>query len=199
MTNKKLILLLLFIPLVSCDSSETKENTYSFGEDTWIIEWFYSEEKSLEDKYFDDDGNTFFEVQKNDSISDGSAYYISNVIISKEYYDYDGLNDFRMYFKDSEKTLLSIPLGETGNKYPIYTYKLNWRTKDSIIGNLVEKDSLGAVAFESQKILLLRKPKFDSKKARQILVKKKEDLDLQLISQKEYDIIKNKLSRYITD
>ena len=104
-----------------------------------------------------------------------------------------------MYFKDSEKTLLSIPLGETGNKYPIYTYKLNWRTKDSIIGNLVEKDSLGAVAFESQKILLLRKPKFDSKKARQILVKKKEDLDLQLISQKEYDIIKNKLSRYITD
>ena len=36
---KKLILLLLFIPLVSCDSTETKENVYSFGEDTWIINY----------------------------------------------------------------------------------------------------------------------------------------------------------------
>jgi len=34
---KKLLLLLLFIPLVSCDSTETKESIYSFGEDTWII------------------------------------------------------------------------------------------------------------------------------------------------------------------
>ena len=58
----------------------------------------------------------------------------------------------------------------------------------------IEKEEVGLDVF-----LLLRKPKYSNQEARDILTKKKNDLDLQLITQKQYDSIKNKLSRYITD
>ena len=58
---KKLLLLLLFIPLVSCESTETKENIYSFGEDTWIIDWEFSNIPDGEINYKSGDYN-FFEI-----------------------------------------------------------------------------------------------------------------------------------------
>jgi len=40
---------------------------------------------------------------------------------------------------------------------------------------------------------------YSSTEARAILINKKTDLDLEVITKKQYDSIKNKLSRYITD
>ena len=197
---KKLILLLLFISLVSCDSTETKESIYSFGEDTWIIDWEFSNIPDGEINYKSGDYN-FFEIQKNEQVVMGQINLVVDIIVTKDYFYSLGKSE-TLYFKDSEKTLLAVPYWQQLNEknFPINIYKINWKSKDSIIGNLIEKDSSGVkLPFTNKKILLLRIPKYSSSEARDILTKKKNDLDLELITQKQYDSIKNKLSRYITD
>ena len=197
---KKLILLLLFISLVSCDSTETKESIYSFGEDTWIIDWEFSNIPDGEINYKSGDYN-FFEIQKNEQVVMGQINLVVDIIVTKDYFYSLGKSE-TLYFKDSEKTLLAVPYWQQLNEknFPINIYKINWKSKDSIIGNLIEKDSSGVkLPFTNKKILLLRIPKYSSSEARDILIKKKNDLDLELITQKQYDSIKNKLSRYITD
>ena len=98
-------------------------------------------------------------------------------------------------------TILALPY--YGKKDSIIDYyKLQWKSKDSINGNLIRQNINGeifSVGFEDHEILLLRFPKYTSEEARAILINKKTDLDLELITQKQYDSIKNKLSRYITD
>ena len=197
---KKLILLLLFIPLVSCDSTETKESIYSFGEDTWIIDWEFSNIPDGEINYKSGDYN-FFEIQKNEQVVMGQINLVVDIIVTKDYFYSLGKSE-TLYFKDSEKTLLAVPYWQQLNEknFPINIYKINWKSKDSIIGNLIEKDSSGVkLPFTNEKILLLRIPKYSSSEASDILIKKKNDLDLELITQEQYDSIKNKLSRYITD
>jgi len=86
----------------------------------------------------------------------------------------------------------------------VYYSKLDWKNKDSIYGKLISVKENGIEKMEKEEVgydlfLLLRKPKYSNEDARVILTKKKNDLDLQLITQKQYDSIKNKLSRYITD
>ena len=197
---KKLLLILLFISLVSCDSTETKESIYSFGEDTWIIDWEFSNIPDGEINYKSGDYN-FFEIQKNEQVVMGQINLVVDIIVTKDYFYSLGKSE-TLYFKDSEKTLLAVPYWQQLNEknFPINIYKINWKSKDSIIGNLIEKDSSGVkLPFTNKKILLQRIPKYSSSEARDILTKKKNDLDLELITQKQYDSIKNKLSRYITD
>ena len=83
------------------------------------------------------------------------------------------------------------------------TTKLKWKSYDSIYGTLISFKENGKERVTNPDgitdLILLRIPKYSSSKARDILAKKKNDLDLQLITQKQYDSIKNKLSRYITD
>ena len=194
---KKLILLLLFIPLVSCDNTETKESIYSFGEDTWIIDWGFSHIPNGE-KNYKSGSYSFFELKKNELIIEGIIELVVDIVVSKDYYDsMDKLE--KVYFKDVEKKLFAVPFYSSKVDSTLI-YKLNWKSKDSIIGNLIEKNSSGVkLPFTNEKILLLRIPKYSSSEARDILVKKKTDLDLELITQKQYDSIKNKLSKYITD
>ena len=84
-----------------------------------------------------------------------------------------------------------------------FFYKLEWKTKDSVFGTLFsfKKNDIEQMkkGDEITNLLLIRKPKYKSHEARDILIKKKVDLDLELITQKQYDSIKNKLSKYITD
>ena len=86
----------------------------------------------------------------------------------------------------------------------VYYSKLDWKNNDSIYGKLISVKENGIETLEKELVgidffLLLRKPKYSNEDARDILTKKKNDLDLQLITQEQYDSIKNKLSRYITD
>ena len=193
---KKLLLLLLFIPLVSCDSTETKESIYSFGEDTWLIN-----PKNGENEYkkiditkdSDLDFIKFIEL-KDGKLLDG--YYVYFRELSKRYENQD-----IYYFEDEKMTVLTSQFDEGKT---VYYSKLDWKNKDSIYGKLISVKENGIEKIEKEEVgydvfLLLRKPKYSNEDARVILTKKKNDLDLQLITQKQYDSIKNKLSRYITD
>ena len=193
---KKLLLLLLFIPLVSCDSTETKESIYLFGEDTWLIN-----PKNGENEYkkiditkdSDLDFIKFIEL-KDGKLLDG--YYVYFRELSKRYENQD-----IYYFEDKKMTVLTSQFDEGKT---VYYSKLDWKNKDSIYGKLISVKENGIEKIEKEEVgydvfLLLRKPKYSNEDARVILTKKKNDLDLQLITQKQYDSIKNKLSRYITD
>ena len=197
---KKLILLLLLIPLVSCESNETKENVYSFGEDTWLR--IFSDENG-EFQKFDFTNNKdlqsipFFEIN-NSIVKEGSYHYSSWKKELKKNYFYKST----YFFADDKNTILV-------NKYLFdndsmqSTTKLKWKSYDSIYGTLISFKENGKERVTNPDgitdLILLRIPKYSSSKARDILAKKKNDLDLQLITQKQYDSIKNKLSRYITD
>jgi len=193
---KKLILLLLFIPLVSCDSTETKESIYSFGEDTWIINPNKGENeyKKIDiTKDSDLDFISFIEL-KDGKLLDG--YYVYFRELSKRY-----KNQANYYFEDEKMTILAQQFDEDKT---VYYSKLDWKNKDSIYGKLISVKENGIEKMEKEEVgydlfLLLRKPKYSNEDARVILTKKKNDLDLQLITQKQYDSIKNKLSKYITD
>ena len=193
---KNLLLLLLFIPLVSCDSTETKENVYSFGEDTWLINRNEGENEYKEidiTKDSDLDFVSFIELKKG-KLFDG--YYVYFRELSKKYSDKDNY-----YFEDEKMTVLARQFEEGKT---VYNAMLDWKNKDSIYGKLISVKENGVETLKKEEVgqdlfLLLRKPKHSSFEARDILTKKKNDLDLQLITQKQYDSIKNKLSRYITD
>ncbi|MCH1548123.1 MAG: hypothetical protein L7S44_06150 [Flavobacteriaceae bacterium] len=101
---KKLILLLLFIPLVSCDSTEGKENIYSFGEDTWIEVYFDDEKKEFLNIDLNDDSDldytSFFEIVNNEVIGGAYTYSYRSKKLTKEYYDY---GETEGYFFENEK------------------------------------------------------------------------------------------------
>jgi hypothetical protein len=193
---KKILLILLFIPLVSCDSTETKENVYSFGEDTWLINPNKGENeyKKIDiTKDSDLDFISFIEL-KDGKLLDG--YYVYFRELSKRYENQDNY-----YFEDEKMTILAQQFDEGKT---VYYSKLDWKNKDSIYGKLISVKENGIEKMEKEEVgydlfLLLRKPKYSNEDARDILTKKKNDLDLQLITQKQYDSIKNKLSKYITD
>jgi hypothetical protein len=190
---KKLILILLFIPLVSCDSTESKESIYSFGEDTWIIN--YGDDIDVT-KDSDLDGIEFIEL-KNGKLLSGLYFYSYNKELDKEY---NNKEDY-YYFEDEKMTVLANQFkdGKT-----VYYSKLDWKNNDSIYVKISSLKENGVETLKKEEVgeelfLLLRKPKYSNEDARVILTKKKNDLDLELITQKQYDSIKNKLSRYITD
>jgi hypothetical protein len=195
---KKLILLLLFIPLVSCESTETKENIYSFGEDTWLkIDATSKNEYENIDitRESDLDGRDFIEF-KDGKILSGLYFYSYDKELYKDYNKED-----YYHFEDEKMTVLANQFDE-GKK--VYYSKLNWKNNDSIYGKIISVKENGIETLDKELVgidffLLLRKPKYSNEDARDILIKKKNDLDLELITQKQYDSIKNKLSRYITD
>ena len=81
-------------------------------------------------------------------------------------------------------------------------YSVDFASKDTLVlESLGGVDSLGIIIGKDMKITeyFFRKPMYSSTEARATLINKKTDLDLELITQKQYDSIKNKLSRYITD
>ena len=194
---KKLLLLLLFIPLVSCDSTETKENVYSFGEDTWIIN--YGDDIDIT-RDSDLDGIQFIEL-KDGKLLSGLYFYSYNKEFYKELHkDYNKEED-HYYFEDEKMTILANQFDEGKT---VYYSKLDWKNNDSIYGKIISVKENGIETLDKELVgidffLLLRKPKYSNEDARDILTKKKNDLDLQLITQKQYDSIKNKLSRYIND
>jgi hypothetical protein len=196
---KKLILLLLFIPLVSCDSIETKENVYSFGEDTWlkIDALARNEYKEIDiTRESDLDRIDFIEFKGGELHNGFYDYSIWHKELDKEY---NNKEDY--YFEDEKMTVLANQFEEGKT---VYYSKLDWKNNDSIYGKLISVKENGIETLEKENVgidffLLLRKPKYSNEDARGILTKKKNDLDLQLITQKQYDSIKNKLSRYISD
>ena len=191
---KKLILLLLFIPIVfSCDK-EAKESVYSFGEDTWLINYDIDNKIDITNDS-ELDYVSYLEFKQGKLHSGFYSYFSYNKELSKEY---ENTEDY--YFEDEKRTILCSKYDE-GND--IYYHKLKWKNKDSIYVTLFSIKEKGIEKMnkneEAESFLLLRKPKYSSIEARRILTRKKNDLDLQLIKQKQYDSIKNKLSRYITD
>jgi hypothetical protein len=194
---KKLILLLLFIPLVSCDSTETKESIYSFGEDTWIIN--YGDDIDIT-RDSDLDRIEFIEL-KDGKLLSGLYFYSYNKELYKELYKVYNKEEDPYYFEDEKMTILANSFDEGKT---VYYSKLDWKNNDSIYVKISSLKENGVEILKKEEVgeelfLLLRKPKYSNEDARDILTKKKNDLDLQLITQKQYDSIKNKLSRYITD
>ena len=196
---KKLLLLLLFIPIVSCDSTETKESIYSFGEDTWLKIDALAKNEYVNINITRDsdlDGRDFIEFKDGELHNGFYDYSFWNKELDKEY---NNKEDY--YFEDEKMTVLANQFKEGKT---VYYSKLDWKNNDSIYGKLISVKENGIETLEKELVgidffLLLRKPKYSNEDARDILTKKKNDLDLQLITQEQYDSIKNKLSRYITD
>ena len=144
---KKLILLLLFIPLVSCDSTETKESIYSFGEDTWIINRNKGENeyKKIDiTKDSDLDFISFIEL-KDGKLLDG--YYVYFRELSKRYE-----NQVNYYFEDEKMTILAQQFDEDKT---VYYSKLDWKNKDSIYGKLISVKENGIEKILPSRLNLL--------------------------------------------
>lgn len=191
--------------IVSCNDNETKENVHSFGEDTWI-EILAEEESKFKkidvNKDSDLDYQHFIEME-NKGFKEGTLTYNERKnILEKNYWEKSETEGY--FFEDEKMDVLISRYNEwEDNPKEEFFYKLEWKTKDSVFGTLfsfkksdIEQMKKGE---EIKNLLLIRKPKYKSHEARDILIKKKVDLDLELITQKQYDSIKNKLSRYITD
>jgi len=206
---KKLLLLLLFIPLVSCDSTETSNsNKFKYPlDDVWIFykQYFndsivYFEKKFLSNKEKDLGWATY--VLLNDmKIENGYFKYSSQKKISERISTSDDSFFISAKFKNSLRDSIIFQRGRDGK--PIWTrvYSIDFISKDTLVLESQGVDSLGTIIKKDVKVTeyFFRKPMYSSTEARATLINKKTDLDLELITQEEYDSIKNKLSRYITD
>ena len=205
---KKLILLLLLIPLVSCDSTENN-NTNKFEyplDDVWVfykqtendsIVYYKKEALSNEEKDLDYLNYTLF---NNMEIEQGYFDYNSKRKKSdrKPFSDLGEQVTFSVRFKNNIRDSLVYHNTFDGVKFSS-TPSIKFVSRDTLVIETKEVDSLGTIIKLNIKEFYLRKSMYSSTEARAILINKKTDLDLELITQEEYDSIKNKLSRYITD
>ena len=206
---KKLILLLLFIPLVSCDSTETS-NTNKFKyplDDVWVFykqdfndSVVYFKKKLLSNKEKDLSWASYV-LLSNMKIENGYFKYSSQKKISERILTSDDTFFISATFKNNLRDSIIFKRGREGK--PIWTrvYSVDFASKDTLVLESQNVDSLGTIIKKDMKITeyYFRKPIYSSTEARAILINKKTDLDLELITQQQYDSIKNKLSRYITD
>lgn len=205
---KKLILLLLFIPIVSCDSTEAN-NTNKFEyplDDIWVL---YKET--------DNDSIVYYikEALSNEEKDLNYLNYIgfNNMEIEQGYYEYNykkKKSDRKLYSDLEEQVTFSVRFKNNNRDSLIYnnttngvnyssTPAIKFVSRDTLVIETKSADSLGTIIKFNLKEFYFRKPMYSSTEARAILINKKTDLDLELITQEEYDSIKNKLSRYITD
>ena len=205
---KKLFLLLLFIPLVSCDSTENN-NTNKFEyplDDVWVFykqtdndSIIYYKKEAFSNKEKDLDYLNYI-LFNNMEIEQGYFKYNSNKKKSdrKSYSDFGEQVTFSVRFKNNDRDSLVYNNTANGVKYSS-TPTIKFVSRDTLVIETKSADSLGTIIKINNKEFYLRKPMYSSTEARAILINKKTDLDLELITQEEYDSIKNKLSRYITD
>jgi len=208
---KNLLLLLLFIPLVSCDSEANNTNKLEYPlDDIWVfykqtendsIRYYRKEALSNEEK--DLDYLTYI-LFNNMEIEQGYFKYNSNKKKSdrKPFSDLGEQVTFSVRFKNNIRDSLvynnTIDGVIAGVKYSS-TPSIKFVSRDTLVIETKKVDSLGTIIKVNNKEFYLRKPMYSSPEARAILINKKTDLDLELITQKQYDSIKNKLSRYIAD
>jgi hypothetical protein len=205
---KKLILLLLFIPLVSCDSTENNKLVYPL-DDLWVVfktiegdSVKYFNEKALLNDKKDLDWVTFLSID-NMSIKLGYFDYNQKLKTFERKPLDDLLDDANLKitgytFKDNKRDSMIYLRSVDGIKYSSVS-NIKFLSKDTLIRRTHKIDSSGTVIKVDIADYFFRLPLYSSSEARDILTKKKNDLDLQLITQKQYDSIKNKLSRYISD
>jgi len=107
--------------------------------------------------------------------------------------------DYPSRFKNNNRdSLVDNYLDVDGGEFlQISSIKVSRDTLVLETKNIFSGDTVFRTINEKQ--FYLRKSMYSSTEARAILINKKTDLDLEVITKKQYDSIKNKLSRYITD
>ena len=205
---KKFLILLLCLPFVTCDSSEDNKLVYPL-DDLWVVfktiegdSVEYFNEKALLNDEKDLDWITFLSIN-NMNIELGYFNYNQKLkTLERKPLD-DFLDDANSKiidytFKDNKRDSMVYIRSVDGIKYSSVS-NIKFLSKDTLIRRTHKIDSSGTVIKVDIADYFFRLPLYSSHEAREILIKKKSDLDLQLITQKQYDSIKNKLSRYITD
>ena len=187
---KKPILILLFIPLVfSCSSESKKEPNPFYPGDKWVEFGF-----ALSDSLFYD-----YKVDWNDLESE--IYYEfteDNKIIFDEFepdytYKYVDDIDYEVSVKFSDNMDTIIQEYYLDGKKISDAIKPIFYSNDTLAFEYYEPNDEG---FKNKKFLKLY-PKYQPNEARAILMSTKSDLDLEIITQKQYDSVKEIMSRYI--
>ena len=206
---KKLLILLTLIPLVSCDSTETS-NTNKFKyplDDVWIFYKFGYDTDSEEELMEDARRMSGTIPEKN--LEDVPYILINNMEIERGNFQYNSYLkkavripydlDYPSRFKNNNRdSLVDNYLDVDGGEFlQIFSIKVSRDTLVLETKNIFSGDTVFRTINEKQ--FYLRKSMYSSTEARAILINKKTDLDLEVITKKQYDSIKNKLSRYITD
>lgn len=205
---KKLILILLFIPLVfSCSSVSKKEpNPFSPG-DKWVEFGVSVSDSNYYEWKVDWDNLSFeryIEFTNNSKILRGTFRDNDDVFTYKRVNPYARVNDGSLEdkFKDD---LVSDKLSENRDTIIIEFYSENAgrQIRETLKPIFYSNDTLALEYYEpnndgyKNKVFYKLYPKYQPDEARAILMSTKSDLDLEIITQKQYDSVKEIMSRYI--
>jgi len=194
---KKLIvfaLSFLMFVFIACSKGNKSKQEFPIYNDYWVeIGTKKPSDSEIKFVKYDSDEdlsyNNFilFKPEVKEVSSGYLDYYSYRDKLEIEYYD----NEKLRYDKLSNKLFWRLDT--------IYTdiYKIKLLTKDTLALLLKEYDSLGVRIPDDYIRIFKRRNLYSSSEAKALLVKQKLNLDLELISQKKYDSVKNVLSKYI--
>ena len=188
-----LLHLLIILIIISC-SSENQTKVESFNYDgTWALvgqregieeintdnfEYIYDENEEIDIPFINIKDKKIFW-----GWIEGYDFYLSNLSMDVE-------SDILGKFNTSKDTITLSMEGDTEYQLP------NVISNDTLITKVLPQEGREDTNFY---YMYIRVPKYSPESARDLLIQSKEDLDLQLISQKQYDSIKKSLSKYIRE
>lgn len=208
--------------IIGCSTESRKDSKIKFEDLEGV--WYAVDKNELKELY-EFPMCEYFAVTK-DSITTGSVdagFELDKLIIEGDYYNYYGYGSFNYENQsftiidtlESPKKLVtwevkekSIKENETGLDYDtsIVEYAIDSLVNDSLYitpkpilyllrDSLVYSEKMEKFWYDFTPYFKL--PKYSSAEARLKLMSYREDLELQLITQKQYDSIKNELKKYI--
>lgn len=217
---KKLIILLL---IIGCSTESKKDSKIKFEDLEGVWYTAAKEELKLISHLF---FSEYLAITK-DSISAGGVdlkFESGKIVVDGDHTNYYGYGSFNyqnqfiefiekkespeplVLFRIEDNTLKEVPIKDSVDKI-IYSYNLDSLANDTLYCSLpAVKYFLGDSIVHQEKPYFYSKyhytpffklPKYSSAEARLKLKSYREDLELQLITQKQYDSIKNELKKYI--